>query len=89
MVHFWRIKENLQSQFPQIPHWSVDRWKVCLEAGGAAKRRCQYCTDISGTISYLRTHQGNSGRNLIDPPLKDNVVIQSGFFQHIYHIGCG
>ena len=21
-VHFWRIKENLQSQFPQIPHWS-------------------------------------------------------------------
>ena len=29
-----------------------------------------------------------SGRNLIDPSLQDNVVIQSGFFQHIYHIGC-
>ena len=25
-VHFWRIKENLQSQFTQIPHWSDDRW---------------------------------------------------------------
>ena len=25
---------------------------------------------------------------LIDPSLQDNVVIQSGFFQHIYHIGC-
>ena len=24
-VHFWRIKENLQSQFPQIPHWSDNR----------------------------------------------------------------
>ena len=28
------------------------------------------------------------GRNLIDPSLLDNVIIQSGFFQHIYHIGC-
>ena len=28
-VYFWRIKENLQSQFPQIPHWSENRWKVC------------------------------------------------------------
>ena len=31
--------------------------------------------------------QGHSGRNLIDPSLQDNVKIQSGFFQHIYHIG--
>ena len=31
----------------------------------------------------------NSGRNLIDPSLQDNVVIPSGFFQYIYHIGCG
>ena len=49
----------------------------------------QYCTDDSGEILYLRALQGNSGRNLIDPLLQDNVVIQSGFFQHIYHIGCG
>ena len=35
-VHFWRIKENLQSQFPQTPHWSDDRWKACLAAGGGA-----------------------------------------------------
>ena len=30
----------------------------------------------------------NSGRNLIDPSLQDNVVIPSNFFQHFYHIGC-
>ena len=36
-VHFWRIKENLQNQFPQSIHWSDDRWKVCLAAGGGAK----------------------------------------------------
>ena len=87
-VHFWRIKENLQNHFPQSIHWSDDRRKACLAAGGGAKRRFQYCTDDSGIIIYFRALQGHSGRNLIDPSLQDNVVIQSGFFQHIYHIGC-
>ena len=87
-VQFWRITEDLQSQFSQIPYWSDYRWKACLAAGGGAKRRYQYCTDISGTIFYFRALQGHSGRNLINPSLQDNVVIQSGFFQHIYHIGC-
>ena len=87
-VHFWRIKENLQNQFPQSIHWSDDRWKACLAAGGGAKRRFPYCTDDSGIIVYVRALQGHSGHNLIDPSLEDNVVIQTGFFQHIYHIGC-
>ena len=87
-VQFWRIKNYLQNQFPQVPYWSDDRWKICLAAGGGVKRRYQYCTDISGTIIYLRALQGHSGRNLIDASLQDNVIIQSGFFQHIYHIGC-
>ena len=86
-VHFWRIKENLQSQFSQISHWSDNRWKACLTAGGG-KRRNQHCTDDSGIIVYFRALQGHSGRNLIDPSLQDNVVIQGGFSQHIYHIRC-
>ena len=45
-VHFWRIKEHIQSLFPQIPHWSDNRWKACLAAGGGVKRRFQYCTDV-------------------------------------------
>ena len=36
-VHFWRVKENHQSQFPQILHWSDNRWKACLAAGGGNK----------------------------------------------------
>ena len=59
-----------------------------MAAGGGAKRRFEYCTDNLGTIVYIRALQGHSGRNLIYPSLQDNVVIQSGFFQHIYHIGC-
>ena len=34
------------------------------------------------------TFQGHSGRNLVDPTLQDNVVVQSNFFQYIYHVGC-
>ena len=87
-VHFWRIKENLQSQFPQIPHWSDDRWKACLAAGGGAKRRYQYCSDNSGTHVYLRALQGHSGRNLIDPSLQDNVVIPSNFPAYLPYWMC-
>ena len=45
------------------------------------------CTDTEHT--FIEHLQGHSGRNLIDPSLQDNVVIPSGFFQYIYHVGCG
>ena len=87
-IQFWRIKNYLRNQFSQISCWSDDRWKVCLAAGGGSKRRYQYCSDVSGTILYLRALQGHSGCNIIDPLLQDNVIIQCGLFRHIYHIGC-
>ena len=87
-IHFWRIKENHQNQFPQSIQWSNDRWKACLAAGGGVKRRFQYCTDDSGTIVYFRALQGHSGRNLIDPSSQDNVVIQSELFHKMHHIRC-
>ena len=71
------MNENLQSQFPQAIHWSDGRWKVFLSGGGGDKIRFQYCTDAAGTIVCFRALQGHSGRNLIDPPLRDNVIIQS------------
>ena len=36
---------------------------------------------------YFRALQGQSRRNLIDPSLQDNVVIQSNFFQYKNHVG--
>ena len=88
-VHFWRIKENLQSQFPHSPHWSDGRWKVCLAGGGGGDKQIfQYCTDASGTIVYFRALQGHSGRNLMHPSLQDNVITQRNFFQYMYHVGC-
>ena len=50
--------------------------------------RSQYCTDVSGISVYFRALQGHSGRSLIALSLLDNVAIQSGFFQHIYHLRC-
>ena len=87
-VQFWRIKFHLRNQFPQNQYWSDDRWKACLATGGGSKGRYQYCSDISKTIVYLRFLQRHSGRSLIDPSLQDNVIIQCGFFHHIYHSGC-
>ena len=59
-----------------------------MAAGVGSKRRYQYCSDNSGTILYFRALLGHSGHNLIDPTLQDNVLIESGIFHHIYHIGC-
>ena len=59
-----------------------------MAAGGGSKRRYQYCSDNSGTILYLRALQGHSGSNLIDPTLQDNVIIGTGIFPYIYHVGC-
>ena len=60
-----------------------------MAKGGGNKKRFQYGTDPSGQeILYLRALQGHSGRNPTDPSLQDNVLIQSNFFQYIYHIGC-
>ena len=87
-VQFWRIKNYHRNQFPQVQHWSDDRWKVCLAAGGGSKRRYEHCSDISGTILYFPALQGHSGHDLIDPTLQDYVLIQCGIFHHIYHIGC-
>ena len=87
-IEFYRIKFYLRNHSSQVQHWSDDRWKACLAAGGSSKKRYQYCSDDSGRIVCLRTLQGHSGNILIDPTLQDNVVIGSGIFHHIYHIGC-
>ena len=87
-IEFYKIKFYLRNHHSQIQVWSDDRWKACLAAGGGSKRRYQYCSDNSGTILYLRALQGHSGSNLIDPTSQDNVVIGTGIFNYIHHIGC-
>ena len=66
-IEFYRIKFYLRNHSSQVQHWSDDRLKACVAAGGGSRRRCQYCSDNSGRILYLRALQGHSGNNLIDP----------------------
>ena len=66
-IEFYRIKFYLRNHSSQVQHWSDDRWKACLAAGGGSKRRFQYCSDNLGTILYFRALPGHSGSNLIDP----------------------
>ena len=87
-IEFCKIKFHLRNHHSQIQNWSDDRWKACLAAGGGSKRRYQYCSDNVGSIIYLRALQGHSGSNLIDPTLQDNVLIGTGIFLYIYHVGC-
>ena len=87
-IEFCKIKFHLRNHHSQIHNWSDDRWKACLATGGGSKRRYQYCSDNLGTILYLRALQGHSGSNLIDPTLQDNVLIGTGIFPYIYHVGC-
>ena len=87
-IEFYKIKFYHRNHHSQIQNWSDDRWKACLAAGGGSKRRYQYCSGNLGSIIYLRALQGHSGSNLIDPTLQDNVVIGTGIFPYVYHIGC-
>ena len=50
-LNFYKLKFHLRNHHSQIQHWSDDRWKACLAAGGGSKRRYQYCSDDSGKDS--------------------------------------
>ena len=66
-------------------------WREVEEKHGKKRRnkkRHQYCTDSPGAILYLRALQSHSWRSLIDPTLKENLIIPDGFFQYIYVVQC-
>ena len=69
----------------QIEH----AWLRYLQRGGGPKKRFQYCLDLDSaeTLLCLRTIQGHSGGNQIDPALQDNVLLLSDFAEYIYHVG--
>ena len=60
-----------------------------MAGGGGRKKKNNIVLTSSGQeILRLRALQCHSGRNPIDPPPKDNVLIPDNFFEYIYHIGC-
>ena len=49
----------------------------------------QYCVNpnSSNQFLYLRTIQGHSGDNAVDPALQDNVLLPKGFTEYMHHVG--
>ena len=87
-VHFWKISRTI---FRINSH----NLSIGLIVDGRhawqqeeKQKGNQYCTDDSGTVVDFRALEGHSGRNLIDPFFTGQCVIQRGFFQHFYYIGC-
>ena len=37
-IQFWRIKFHLRNHSSQVQHWSDERWKSCLSAGGGLEK---------------------------------------------------
>ena len=70
---FWRIKENLQKYFLYYPHL----------ASGKHARQEEEETRKDFSIVLILLEQ-----LCISELFKYNVIIQSNFFQCIYHVGC-
>ena len=67
---------------------SDDRWKVCLAAAEDRKEGISIALMIREQFFFSVLFKDHSGNNLIDPTLQNNVVIGTGIFHYIYHIGC-
>ena len=91
---YQRIQNTGSDEVKQIlkmaPHWSAQKWIDVLSKGGGQKKRFQYCLepDNPGSLMYLRSIQGHSGRAYsgnapIDPVLPIN------FTKYVYHVGHG
>ena len=85
-VQFWRIKNYLQSQFLQIPFFGLTI---------VGKHAWQQEEEQKGDISNAMMIQEQLFISELFKDIQDATLlilhyrtIQSGFFQHFYHIGC-
>ena len=83
------IDECRKKKYDDASQWLLEDWISTLAKGGGAKTRSQHCVNpnSSSHFLYLRTIQGHSGGNAVDPALEDNVLLPKGFTEYIYHVG--
>ena len=82
-IEFWRINDFLQDHFVFSRLWSDD----LLAEGGGNKKRFQYCPDSSE--KFFASELFKVIQDGISLTLHNRaMIIQSHFFQYIYHVGC-
>ena len=88
-IEFWRMKDDLRKKLSTLNiglmMYGRARWH---EAEATRKDFNIVLIRQDKKFFRLRALQGHSGRNPIDPTLKDNMLIPNTFFEYIYHIGC-
>ena len=58
-----------------ISEWTTHDWIEQLMRG-SDKPKFQYCLDSAGSLLYMRSIQGHSGRQNVDPTLRGDMVRQ-------------
>ena len=72
--------------FNQTANGTLDDWKTCLERG-ANTIGFECCLDEIHQIQHMRSVQGHSGGERLDPRLQIKVLILHGWSDHIHHVG--
>ena len=82
-TRYW--SDEMNKQFANAPHWSIEKWILILAKGGGQKKRFQYCVNpnYSQKFLYFRAIQGHSGRT-INPALQDNVRLPMNFTRYVH-----
>ena len=77
-TEYWSVE--MEKDFVNAWHWSIEKWMSVLAKGGGQKKRFQYCLNPHYPHQFLffRAIQGRSG-STINPALQDNVLLPEGF----------
>ena len=86
-VRFDDLIENFKVRFDGTSQWTI--WIAYFAKGRGPKKRFQYCLkpDSSKHFLYFRAIQGHSRGTLVDPTLRNNVLLPDDVAECIYHIG--
>ena len=88
-IQFYRIKFYLRNHSSQVQVWFDDRWKACLGSRRRFEKKISVLLWWFGKNSLPPSSSRTLWKTILfDPTLQDNVVIGSGIFHYIYHIGC-
>ena len=88
-VRFDDIMEEFRKSSMVLCNGQLPIGYLFWQKGGGAKKRFQYCLNPNSSwhFLYFREIQGQSGGNIIDPELQDNVLLPEGFTEYIYKVG--
>ena len=92
MMVLWALTtwhKKFKAKFDGTSQWPIEAWITVLAKGGGPKKRFQYCVNPTSSkhFLYFKGIQGHSGGTLVDPTLRDGVLLPDDFAENINHFG--